>query len=202
MKGKQLIMKYQFPKQFLWGSAFSGPQTEGAFFVDAKAATIWDHWIKINKHRFYETNNVKNDFYYHYKSDIKIAADLKFNSLRTSIQWARLIPDGVNVNQKAVDFYNNFINEMIANNIEPIMNLHHFDMPLWAQQIGGWENREVVEKFAFYEKTCFTLFADRVKKWSTFNEPIVTVEGGYLYDWHYPIISLIWKKQCKYNETV
>ena len=59
-------------------------------------------------------------------------------------------------------------------------------MPLQLQQKGGWENREVVTSYVEYAKTCFELFGDRVTKWFTHNEPIVPVEGGYLYDFHYP----------------
>ena len=78
------------------------------------------------------------------------------------------------------------IDELIKNNIEIIINLYHFDMPLCMQQKGGWENKEVVNAYAEYAKKCFELFGDRVKYWTTFNEPIVPVEGGYLYDFHYP----------------
>ncbi|EHC57817.1 beta-glucosidase, partial [Salmonella enterica subsp. enterica serovar Johannesburg str. S5-703] len=101
--------------------------------------------------------------------------------------WARLIPDGVGeVNPQAVSFYNHVIDELLAQGITPFITLFHFDMPMVMQEKGGWENRDVVEAFGRYAQTCFTLFGDRVKHWFTFNEPIVPVEGGYLYDFHYP----------------
>lgn len=59
-------------------------------------------------------------------------------------------------------------------------------MPMAMQEIGGWENRDVVDAYARYAQICFELFGDRVLHWFTFNEPIVPVEGGYLYDFHYP----------------
>ncbi|SPU05794.1 mannoside-phospho-beta-d-glucosidase [Bacillus spizizenii] len=71
---------------------------------------------------------------------------------------------------------------MIANGIEPFVNLFHFDMPMELQKNGGWVNRETVDAYENYAKTSFRLFGDRVKKWFTHNEPIVPVEGGYLYD--------------------
>ena len=79
------------------------------------------------------------------------------------------------------------INELIAND-EPFVTLYHFDMPLALQNEKGWESREVVEAYREYAIQCFKLFGDRVKKWFTFNEPVVPVEGGYLYDFHYPNI--------------
>src|SRR5699024_10121851 len=104
-----------------------------------------------------------------------------------SISWSRLIPGGRGeVNPEAVTFYNNVIDELIANDIEPFVNLFHFDMPMELQEEGGWESREVVDAYTEFAKACFKLFGDRVKKWFTFNEPIVPVEGGYLYDFHYP----------------
>ena len=104
------------------------------------------------------------------------------NSFRTSIQWSRLIPDGKGeVNQKAVDFYNEVIDGLVAAGVEPFMNLYHFDMPMSMQEIGGWESRDVVDAYVEFAKTCFELFGDRVKYWFTFNEPIVPVECGYLY---------------------
>lgn len=109
------------------------------------------------------------------------------NTFRTSIQWSRLIPNGVGeVNQKAVAFYNQLIDTLIENGIEPFINLYHFDMPFPLQKNGGWLNSETVDAFVAYAETCFKLFGDRVKKWFTFNEPIVCVEGGYLYQFHYP----------------
>ncbi|MBO8434434.1 MAG: glycoside hydrolase family 1 protein, partial [Tyzzerella sp.] len=66
------------------------------------------------------------------------------------------------------------------------ISLFHFDMPMCMQEKGGWESKEVVEAYANYTEKCFELFGDRVKRWVTFNEPIVPVEGGYLYDFHYP----------------
>ncbi|MBD5022262.1 6-phospho-beta-glucosidase GmuD, partial [Xanthomonas citri pv. citri] len=106
---------------------------------------------------------------------------------RMSISWSRLIPNGTGeINDKAADFYNNVIDELIANGIEPFVNLFHFDMPMALQKIGGWVNRETVDAYENYARTCFRLFGGRVKKWFTHNEPIVPVEGGYLYDFHYP----------------
>ncbi|RIO01594.1 glycoside hydrolase family 1 protein, partial [Mammaliicoccus sciuri] len=80
------------------------------------------------------------------------------------------------------------IDSLIENNIEPFVNLYHFDMPYEKQKKGGFESLEVVEGYVDYSRKCFELFADRVKYWFTFNEPIVPVEGGYLYNFHYPNI--------------
>ncbi|WP_270211416.1 glycoside hydrolase family 1 protein [Streptococcus anginosus] len=178
-----------FPKGFFWGTASSGPQTEGRFEGDRKGENIWDYWYSKEPEKFF--NHIGPDKasynYQYYKEDVQLMKATGHNSFRTSIQWSRLIPEGVGaVNPKAVDFYNSFIDELIANGIEPFINLYHFDMPMTLQEKGGWLNRETVDAYVNFAKTCFELFGDRVKYWFTHNEPIVPVEGGYLYNFHYP----------------
>jgi len=180
---------YKFPENFFWGSAASGPQTEGAALEDGRKPSIWDYWYSIESDRFHNKVGPENtsNFYYQYKQDISLMKETGHNSFRTSIQWSRLIPDGIgDVNQDAVKFYNSVIDELIANDIEPFMNLYHFDMPQCMQEIGGWESRKVVDAYVRFAKICFELFGDRIKYWITFNEPIVPVEAGYMYDFHYP----------------
>lgn len=182
-------MNYQFPQNFWWGSASSAAQTEGAADRDGKAPTNWDHWFSQQPNRFFNQVGPQqtSTFYDNYKQDIQLLKQVGHNSFRTSISWARLIPDGTGQpNPKAVEFYNSVIDELKANGIEPFITLMHFDLPFAMQEKGGWESREVTDAFAYYAKTCFELFGDRVNFWFTFNEPIVPVEGGYLYDFHYP----------------
>jgi len=184
-------MKYKFPDNFYWGSAASGPQTEGAAHEGGRKESIWDFWYKKAPELFHNNVGPKNtsNWYHQYKEDIQLMKETGHNSFRTSIQWSRLIPDGIGaVNQEAVAFYNNIIDEMIANGVEPFMNLFHFDMPMSMQEIGGWENRKVVDAYVSFAKTAFELFGDRVKFWATHNEPIVVVEAGYMYQFHYPMI--------------
>lgn len=187
-----MSLKHQFPTGFWWGTATSGPQSEGGADVDGKGQSLYDYWYSIEPEAFHHQVGPQetSTFYTNYKDDIKLLKETGHNTFRTSIQWSRLIPEGIGeVNQKAVNFYHDVINQLIENEITPIINLHHFDMPIKMQQIGGWENRQVVEAYVAYAKTCFELFGDKVKYWMTFNEPIVPVESGYLYKWHYPYIQ-------------
>ncbi len=67
------------------------------------------------------------------------------NSFRTSIQWSRLIPDGVgSLNPEAVAFYNSYIDELLSNDIEPLINLYHFDMP--NKKMNPYRGWEIYEK--------------------------------------------------------
>ncbi|MFB6468391.1 glycoside hydrolase family 1 protein [Cytobacillus sp. Hz8] len=184
-----MSVTYKFPEGFWWGSATSATQIEGAANEGGKGKNIWDFWYSQEPNRFFNEVGPEStsNFYYQYKEDIQLMKEIGHNSFRMSISWSRLIPGGRGkVNEEAVDFYNRVIDELIANDIEPFVNLYHFDMPLELQNEGGWESREVVDAYVVYAEECFRLFGDRVKKWFTFNEPIVPVEGGYLYDFHYP----------------
>ncbi|MFW8598144.1 glycoside hydrolase family 1 protein [Enterococcus innesii] len=199
-------MDYQFPTGFWWGSAASGPQTEGVFEGDGKGASIWDYWYQQEPEKFFNGVGPEktSQVYTRYQEDIQLMKETGHTTFRTSIQWSRLFPQGKGeVNQKAVDFYNAYIDELIANGIEPFMNLYHFDMPMALQEKGGWLNRETVDAYVAFAQTCFTLFGDRVKKWFTHNEPIVPVEGGYLYQFHYPNeINMKHAVQVGFHETL
>lgn len=200
------MSKYTFPKGFFWGTASSGPQTEGRFEGDEKGDSIWDYWYAKEPERFFnQVGPDKTSYNYkRYKEDVQLMKATGHNSFRTSIQWSRLIPNGVGeINPEAVKFYNAYIDEQIANGIEPFINLYHFDMPMALQEKGGWLNRETVDAYITFAKTCFELFGDRVKYWFTHNEPVVPVEGGYLYDFHYPNEkNLKHAVQVGFNETL
>ena len=184
--------KLIFPDNFLWGAATSGPQSEGRF--NKKHNNVFDHWYDIDKNRFFDGigPNTASNFYNSYKEDIAMLKEIGLNSFRTSIQWTRLIDnfEEGTVNEDGVRFYNGVIDECINNNITPIITLHHFDLPVELyDKYGGWESKYVVDLFVKYAKRAFELFGDRVKYWTTFNEPIVVVEGQYLYEFHYPLIK-------------
>ena len=158
-------MRYRFPENFWWGSACSALQTEGDSLNGGKSQTTWDVWFDRQPGRFHQGVGpaTTSTFYQHWKQDIALLKQLKHNSFRTSLSWSRLIPDGTGeVNPEAVEFYNNVIDELLAQGITPFITLFHFDMPMVMQEKGGWENREVVEAFGRYAQTCFTLFGNRV----------------------------------------
>lgn len=183
-------MNISFPKHFWWGSAASATQTEGTQNIDDQ--TNWDYWYQQEPNRFFDQvgPDVTSNFYYTYKDDIQLMKATGHNSFRLSISWTRLINQETgDVNEAAVDFYNKVIDELISNDIESFVNLYHFDMPLKQQEQGGFESKVVVKHYLDYAQTCFELFGDRVTKWFTFNEPIVPVEGGYFYNFHYPDVN-------------
>ncbi len=174
--------------KFFYGTASSGPQSEGDFGKHHE--NIFEYWYKSEPGEFFNNvgPDVASDVYHQFETDILLMSEMGLDTFRTSIQWSRLIKDfdTCKVDNHAVDFYNRYFNTLIKHGIEPFVNLYHFDMPIELQNIGGWENRDIVDKYVGYAQKCFELFGDRIKRWFTMNEPIVPVEGGYLYQFHYP----------------
>jgi 6-phospho-beta-glucosidase len=197
-------MQYKFPKGFWWGGAISGMQTEGANFKDGKAANVYDHFFKVAPQRFFggigpdKTSN----YYYDYKEYHRLCKEIGMQSLRTSIQWARFMPEG-KLNPKGVDFYHRIIDDMLENSIEPFITLFHFDMPMFYQNMGGFENKAVVDAYTKYAEAVFKEYGDKISKFFTFNEPVVPVLRGYLYDLSYPnIVNFKKAVQVAYHITL
>jgi beta-glucosidase len=167
------MVKLKFPRGFLWGAATSSYQIEGAWNVDGKGESVWDevcHNTKIIK----ETGDIACDHYHRYKEDVQIMRNLGLKAYRFSVSWPRIFPSGTGkINRKGVEFYDNLVNELLKNQIEPLITLFHWDLPLSLEKIGGWENRKVVDAFVDYADFMFDHFGNRVKKWITFNEPLV-----------------------------
>lgn len=117
--------KLKFKDGFFWGSAISALQTEGSHWEMRKGKTTWDIWIERDPNKFFggEGNSIAVDFIKFYKEDIKLMKEIGHNSFRFSIAWSRLIPDPISgeVNQKALDYYNDLINELKNNGIEPFV---------------------------------------------------------------------------------
>ena len=179
----------KFPEGFLWGSSTSGPQSEGRVIGDGKGENNWDYWFHLEKDKFHGGvgPELASTFYENYLDDIELLEITGHNAFRTSIQWSRLIPNGVGeVNPKAVEFYRDVFTLIKAKGIQLLVNLYHFDLPFELEKRGGWEQKDTVYAYERYAKACFELFGDIVDTWITFNEPIVPVECGYLYQYHYP----------------
>ncbi len=113
------------------------------------------------------------DFYHHYKEDIALFGKMGFKSFRMSISWTRICPNGTDemVNEEGLQFYEDVFKELKKYNIEPVVTLAHFDVPLYlANTMDGWLDRRVVDYFIYYCKAVFTRYKDLVKYWMTFNE--------------------------------
>lgn len=172
----------QFPQDFIWGSATSAYQIEGAHDKDGKGPSIWDAFCTIpNRIKNGDNGNVAIDHYHKYKEDIALMKSQGFKAYRFSIAWPRVMPDGKGeVNEQGIQFYSDLIDELLANDITPWVTLYHWDLPLALQtEEDGWLNDNIADRFEVYADLCFNRFGDRVKNWITLNEPWVVSILGY-----------------------
>ena len=122
--------------------------------------------------------SITSDHYHRYREDIALFKELGLKSYRFSIAWSCVIPDGDGkINQKGVDFYRDLIDTCLANGIEPIVTLYHYDMPMaLVEKYDGWIGRQSVKDFERYARFVIETFKDQVKYWLTINEQSIIVQ--------------------------
>ncbi|KAL2945375.1 Cyanidin 3-O-glucoside 5-O-glucosyltransferase [Bienertia sinuspersici] len=115
------------------------------------------------------------------KEDVQLMVETGLDAYRFSISWSRLIPNGRGpINPKGLRYYNNLINELIIHGIEPHVTLVHSDVPqILEDEYGSFLDPRIIDDFTAYADVCFREFGDRVRYWTTFNEPNIYVFGGY-----------------------
>lgn len=172
-----------FPEGFLWGAATAAHQIEGSPLADGAGPSIWTRFahtpgMTLNG----DTGDVACDHYRRWKDDVALMKRLGLQAYRFSVSWSRILPEGTGrVNQAGVDFYSRLVDELLANGIEPLLTLYHWDMPAALDDRGGWLNRDCADWFAEYGSVLYRALDGRVKKWVTLNEPWVVTDGGYLH---------------------
>ena len=160
-----------FPDHFLWGASSSAFQVEGGWNEGGKGMTVADFNSFQHSDKQADTT-VASDFYHHWKEDIDMMKELGLKAYRFSLSWARIIPDGDGeVNPEGIAFYQKVIDYLIAQGIQPLVTLYHFDLPYaLVKKYNGWENRACAYAFERYARVCFQAFGDRVKYWQMINE--------------------------------
>ena len=177
----------EFEKEFVFGAGTSAYQIEGAAAEDGRTPSIWDAFCRVPGMVYEEqTGAIACDHYHRYKEDVTILRKLGVDSYRFSISWPRVFPAYGVYNPKGMEFYRNLINELRQNGIEPMVTLYHWDLPMWADERGGWLNRESVAWFKEYATRVFEELNDSVKVWTTHNEPFCASILGYGLGIHAP----------------
>lgn len=173
-----------FPNNFLWGGALAANQCEGAYNLDGKGLSIQDlmpYGVRKGLSDGPIKENLKligTDYYHRYKEDIALLAGMGFKVYRFSIAWSRIYPNGDEdvPNELGLKFYDNVINECLKYNIQPLITLSHYEMPLGiCKKYDGFRSRKMIELFYKYATTVVDRYHDRVKYWLTFNEINITL---------------------------
>lgn len=189
----------RLPKDFLWGASVSSHQVEG------NNHNQWSEWELVNakalaaqaKHRYghlYNWDEIQaqatdpNNYvsgpavkhYQLYKHDFAIAKRLGLNCFRFSLEWSRIEPSPGSWNLEALEHYKNYIKELKAQGLEPVMTLFHFSLPVWFTELGGFEKKRNLLYFNRYVEKVMEHFGGQVKYFITINEPMIYASQGYL----------------------
>jgi len=173
----------EFPKGFVWGAATSAYQVEGSPLADGAGPSIWQRFAHTpGMMKNGDTGDVACDHYRRYRDDVALMKELGLKAYRFSISWSRVLPEGTGrVNKAGLGFYERLVDALLQAGIEPVPTRYHWDLPAALDDRGGWLNRDIAHWFADYGRTMFRALDDRVKMWSTLNEPWVVTDGGYLH---------------------
>ncbi|MET7398586.1 GH1 family beta-glucosidase [Dactylosporangium sp. NPDC005572] len=177
-----------FPPGFLWGAATASYQIEGAVAEDGRTPSIWDTFSHTpGKTLGGDTGDVACDHYHRYRGDVALMKDLGVGAYRFSIAWPRVQPGGSGpMNAKGLDFYRRLVDELLEHDILPWVTLYHWDLPQQLEDAGGWPNRDTAARFAEYAVQVHAALGDRVRNWTTFNEPWCSAFLGYASGVHAP----------------
>jgi beta-glucosidase/6-phospho-beta-glucosidase/beta-galactosidase len=193
-----------FPDGFIWGLGTASYQVEGAYNEDGRGASIWDTFTGANTVGMVgsqcdempcpindvmvdvgATGNVACNTYHNYVNDVAMMRDMGLKHYRFSISWPRVVPSGQikdGINELALVYYDNLINELVNNGITPYVTLYHWDLPQallddkndmygwYSTDDDGHPNGQMTQHFVDYANILFDRYGDRVKTWMTFNE--------------------------------
>ncbi|XP_063285463.1 lactase/phlorizin hydrolase-like [Pelobates fuscus] len=182
----------EFPSNFAWSVASSSYQIEGGWRADGKGLSIWDTFTHSeNKIANGDHGDVACNSYYRLEEDIELIKNLKVTHYRFSVSWPRVLPDGTTniVNEAGLNYYIRLVDALLAANISPQATIYHWDLPQALQDVGGWENETIVQRFKEYSGLLFDRLGDKVKFWITHNEPYIVANLGYGYGVFAPGIS-------------
>lgn len=179
----------KYDQDFKWGTASSGPQSEGN--TNKYLDSIWDKWFQEQPERFHQFIGPEkaSNVYEQFNADVLMMKKIGLNSFRTSIQWTRIFEDiSTNkINKLGIEFYQNYFKALKNAGIQVIVNLFHYDLPVDIfNKYEGFKSKAIIPDFVKYAEVCFKYFGEYVDKWSTFNEPMAYAKESYLDNRIYP----------------
>ena len=182
------MAKYNFPKDFKWGTATASYQIEGGVRQDGRSESIWDRFCQTPDNILHnDSGQIADNHYNRYKDDVALMKELGHTVYRFSVSWSRVLPEGTGrINEKGLQFYSNLVDELLAAGIEPMLTLYHWDLPQILQDKGGWQNPDSISWFEEYSGVLYEKLRGRVKYWITLNEPFCTAFLGNYMGIHAP----------------
>lgn len=189
----------KFPKRFLWGAATAAHQVEGGNhnqwtvweLENARALAMqaeyqltelpaWNEVKTIAKHPANYVSGSAVDHFNRYKEDFDLLKKMNMNAYRFSVEWSRIEPEEGTWNPEAIEHYKRYIAELKRREIEPVMTLFHFSLPVWFSEMGGFEKRANVKYFIRFVEKILTEIGAQIRYVITINEPEIYATQSYL----------------------
>ncbi|MBX2812573.1 MAG: beta-glucosidase [Myxococcales bacterium] len=181
----------KFSEEFVWGTATSSFQIEGAYQEDHRSESIWDRFC-TQKGTIADGSDGSTacDHYHLWPQDIALMRSIGVRSYRFSVAWPRILPAGTGKpNEAGLAFYERLVDELLEADIQPMVTLYHWDLPQSLQDRGGWPHRDTAKAFVEYAHIVSRRLGDRVGYWVTHNEPWCIATLGHLTGDHAPGIK-------------
>ncbi len=185
-----------FPDAFSWGTSTSAYQIEGG-----NTNTDWWRFERAEGTTAAEVCGDACDSWNRYEEDLDILASLGLNAFRLSVEWARVEPEQGNFSTEALDHYRAVLTACRARNIVPVVTLHHFTLPLWVADQGGFEHPDIAQWMADYATKVGAALGDLIGIACTINEPNIVAIMGYLRGLFPPQVTS-WDRFVAVNETM
>jgi beta-glucosidase len=188
----ETVAKRGFPAGFLWGTATSAYQIEGAPEQEGRGLSIWDTFSRVKSNTYTGQNgDVAADHFHRYREDIGIMRELGVKAYQFSVSWSRVFPAGTGaLNPQGFAFYDRMLDSLLAAGIQPFCTLYHWDLPQALMAQGGWQSRDTAKAFADYSGVVARHFGDRVRHYITMSELTQFVDAGYQYGTDAPGLKL------------
>ncbi|MBI3556372.1 MAG: glycoside hydrolase family 1 protein, partial [Deltaproteobacteria bacterium] len=146
MAPKRIAGPVTFPKDFKWCVATSAHQIEGG-----NSNSDWWDWESTPGHiKNGDRSGRAPDHWDHLEEDVGLLKDLHVGEYRFSVEWAKIEPQQGVWDMQVVEHYKTELALLRSAGVEPMVTLHHFTLPRWFAQLGGWESAQAPELFARY----------------------------------------------------
>lgn len=173
-------MPWKFGREFMWGSATASHQIEGHctnnnWYQFESAVDAWGKQRILNGQKA----GICCDSWNLYKQDTQLMKELSLNSYRFSVEWSKIEPQQGVFDENALDHYEQVVDDLLANGIEPMITLHHFTNPIWFEDKGAFLQDDSPQTFVKFAEKVVQRLAPKVKMWCTINEPAIYAVLGY-----------------------
>ncbi|WP_218017203.1 glycoside hydrolase family 1 protein [Rhodococcus marinonascens] len=180
-----------FPSDFLWGCATAAHQVEGGNINNDWWAFEHDPSTAAR-----ESSGDGIDQFHRYSEDFVLLKALRHNTHRLSLEWSRIEPAPGEFSQAAIAHYRRVLTQLANAGLIGFVTLHHFTLPTWFSERGGWLAPDAISTFERYCRVVTAELGDLMPYVCTINEPQMIALHGYLEGYHPPAMTnpILWRR--------